>query len=313
MKPHVQQSKLVNAPWKIAAWSVSLSLLVYSLIAWYYQLTWPGGFILAFIMPLLSYPIGVIVLRYSKQLHEAHQEIARQKAELEKANGVKDRLFSLVAHEMRGPINTLEGLLLLLDDESLNKDEFKAYSQNLLHNVRSTSEMLDGLLIWAKSQMEGLEPKPMAVVVSELLSKVLQQVKPKADEKDITFQLSNEEQLTILADPHMMELVMRNLIANAIKFTPNGGAISLSSNAQDGGVTLEVSDNGVGMESDQVERLFNPQFQVSNPGTNQEKGFGLGLLICYDFVKMNQGKIAVSSEKGKGTSFTIHLPAPKFN
>jgi signal transduction histidine kinase len=253
----------------------------------------------------------VRVNQHSKKLNRilANQNhvILDQKEQLSALNKTKDKLFSIIGHDLRSPINSLRGLMDLMDNASLSQDEFIHYSKNLKNNVNAVSADLTNLLSWAQSQQKGLsatfEDLHLHKEVVEKIELYREALKVKS------LQLVNKIDFTIVisADKNHLGIIIRNLIGNAIKFSVNGGTINLSSNVLKDLVEVTVSDAGIGMSPEELGKLFNPTKHFSKTGTNQEKGLGLGLLLVKEFVELNNGTIRVESAPGKGSSFTFSL------
>ena len=300
---------LMESPLRLTIVAVVLSELLYAVVYVAVGHTGYIGFILSGSFPLfLCYPFVAILIRNQERLKAAQQRIEEQNKELEKLNAVKDKMFSLVAHEMRSPINSLKGLLSLVDEKAIDEGKFQSFSKSLTLQLSSTSEMLDGLLVWAKSQLKGLEPKFEVVPLKPIADRVQEVLCERAQQKGIELTCQCDASLVARVDPAMFELVIRNLVANAIKFTPTGGEVAVNLQEDGDDITVEVRDTGVGMSDDKVKELFKTKAANSSAGTNSEAGFGLGLLMCRDFVRFHDGHISVDSELGQGSTFMVNLP-----
>jgi len=257
-------------------------------------------FLLAAIMIAMLMTGFVITLQRNKK------KIEQQKLELSQLNTTKDRLFSIIAHDLRGPITTFKGILSLLGDDSLSQKEFIDLSKPLNQSVDNLHAMLDNLLLWSFSQMNGLKPQMKTLKVGEFLNEAINLVQEIAKGKNIDIQREISAGLTIFADENNMSTIVGNLINNALKFTAQHGKILIKAYQQNNWVKLEIIDSGVGIKPEELSTLFS--FPKLKTGTAGEKGTGLGLILCNELIEQNGGKISVASEYGNGTSFTITLP-----
>jgi signal transduction histidine kinase len=259
--------------------------------------------LLAFVL-LYNYQVK---RRANRGLQEKNKEIQRQAQELSNINGTKDKLFSIISHDLRSPLSSLRGLMDLVIEGVLSKDEFLPVAHNLKYSLESVQENLDNLLYWAQSQLKGLQISPEAVSVKQLvmeMSKLFQEV---ARSKDIAIVQEVGEEIFVYADKNHLRLVLRNLMANAIKFSRHGGRIIIRQQEAGEWVEVSVTDSGVGMSEQDIAKLFNAETHFSNPGTHMEKGIGIGLLLTKEFIEKNNGQIQVKSELGKGSTFTFAL------
>ncbi|RZK39557.1 MAG: HAMP domain-containing histidine kinase [Pedobacter sp.] len=232
--------------------------------------------------------------------------IEEQKQQLEKLNSEKDKLFSIVAHDIKLPLNSIQSYLEILNDTELEGDERQEVQNQLLQITRNTSEMLVNILSWSKTQMDGANTQLTAVNLDEALVSSLRLEKNIASNKSIRLNIEAKGGMSIIADPNMFHLVIRNLVNNAIKFTPRGGEIVVSSEKLNGECLIVVKDNGLGIKPEQQEKLFKLKAS-STYGTNNEKGVGLGLLLCKEFTELQGGRIAFKSNEGEGSSFFLYF------
>jgi two-component system sensor histidine kinase/response regulator len=257
--------------------------------------------------------ILVFVLLYSnwskkkanRLLGAKNQEIQAQASQLSNLNSTKDKLISIISHDVRGPLSSLRGLINLICKGELTQEEFMTNSVRIRHNLDLVQEDLDNLLYWAQSQLNGLQIKNEETRVREIVGEKIKLFSDAADRKGITIINDVSENLAVLADRNHLSLVIRNLLANAIKFNSRGGSIWIQAKAMDERVEISVSDSGVGINSDDLKRLFNAQTHFSNVGTEREKGIGIGLLLTKEFIEKSGGSIWVTSEVGKGSTFTF--------
>lgn len=236
--------------------------------------------------------------------------LIEREAQLRELNSTKDKLFSIIAHDLRSPFNAILGFSEILNDKTneLNADEYEQYLGFINTSARRTLALLDNLLAWAKSQTGKNTFNPLKTDLNEIIHEVLDISKSVAKIKNISISYSQEGDIEVCADANMLKTILRNLISNAIKFTHPDGEIVLLAAKTDGHVEITVSDNGVGMSEDIRAKLFQIDKSTTTAGTANEKGSGLGLILCKEFVDKHGGKIWVQSEAGKGSSFIFTLP-----
>lgn len=229
--------------------------------------------------------------------------------ELIAINENKNKFFSIISHDLRGPVNAssqLVGLIMVSKGKENipNTDDVLFHLQKSLNQI---SNLLDNLLKWSKLQMDKIEFKPEVFELEHILSKVIRDLKIMADIKSIGLKNLLDDGSIVEADKNMVDLILRNLINNAIKFTPKGGEILVSSKVVNNFLEIRVSDNGMGMSESIKNSIFKINSKITTKGTNNEEGSGLGLILCKEFVEKNNGKIWVESELGKGTTFIFTL------
>jgi signal transduction histidine kinase len=238
------------------------------------------------------------------------EQLEQQKEQLLELNQFKDKVFSIVSHDFRSPLNSLKGMLALYLQGMISHEEMKSLASELLEKLNTTSNMLDNLLHWAKNQLQGIHVKPQKIDISELVKENIELIRPLAEKKDIHLKCENHRPVSAFADEEMIKLVLRNLISNAVKFSFKGGDVGITILEEEDQVVVEVKDQGTGMNEQQKENLFNPSAR-SSPGTNNEKGMGLGLILCKEFVEKNGGRLWAESEEGKGSLFCFSLNKPE--
>lgn len=253
----------------------------------------------------------VVNLRNAEERIKAENEIKRMSKELRELNNTKDKFFSIIAHDLKNPFNTLIGFSdILIHDYKEIDDEEKIFFISQMEQVsRSSHELLENLLNWAGSQTGSLKFNPEKLNAHMTIEEVIMLVKANADRKKIMIINSTNPDTAVHADENMITTILRNLLANAIKFTPEGGTVEIiSSINNDGMLTVSVKDSGVGITDEVKQSLFKMGKQVSTFGTENEKGTGLGLILCKEFTEKHGGKIWVDSEQGKGSTFSFTLP-----
>lgn len=233
---------------------------------------------------------------------------------LKDANAMKDQLFSVISHDLRGPIGSVEQMLsLYLSSWESMDNESRTEIITLVHNTTKESyNLLENLLEWGRSQRQATI-KPIQIEIQGVVSETVQLLSSMASAKNINIGTNISNECKAFVDPMMFKTIIRNLISNAIKFTPNGGRIDLNCSCDHQLCTIQVSDTGVGIPVDRIELIFDDSKVFSTSGTNSEKGTGLGLKLVKRFVDKNGGTITVSNNQNQGTTFTISLPAQESN
>ncbi len=221
----------------------------------------------------------------------------------------KDKLFSIIAHDLKSPFNGLVGLTEILDKnvEKYSNTEIKEISKHINSSSNKVLTLIDNLLNWARSQSGKLKLNPEQIGIKEIIDSCVDVANISAKEKNITIKAGINSTDTAFVDKDTVTTVFRNLISNAIKFTGNGGEISLWTNVRNDFIDIYITDSGVGINKNELKKLFQVD-KISTKGTNQEAGTGLGLLICKEFIEKNRGSIDVESELNVGTTFIITLP-----
>ncbi|WP_316840109.1 HAMP domain-containing sensor histidine kinase [Pedobacter gandavensis] len=247
----------------------------------------------------------------NREIEAQKDEILLQKGSLEYLNREKDRLLSIVAHDIRMPLSSIQGYLEILNSIGLDEEEKQLIEGQLLQITRDTSEMLMNLLSWSKTQLKGSNVQLKALDVNEALQGWLKIEHAIAVKKGIRLRMLTAGQLHVMADHDMLHLVIRNLVSNAIKFTPEGGEVIVSTRYRGTEGLIIISDNGIGITTEKQESLFLLNASATY-GTNNEKGIGLGLLLCKEFTEKQQGNIWFESEFDKGSVFYVSLQLESF-
>lgn len=239
------------------------------------------------------------------------QELEEKNLEYSELNSLKDKLFSIVSHDLRSPLATLTSLLemFLNYKDIFTAEEMDSSMKDMQHLLTDITEMLNNLLNWAQAQIESTEPLIEAHSVENTLNKNIKPYLAMAAGKNITIMADVPQQdFMVQIDENMTSLVLRNLISNAIKFTPVNGQIRLSSVAENEYAIISVADNGVGIPEETIEKLFSKEHLVTSLGTAKEKGTGLGLKLCKEYVEKQGGTLYVHSQLQKGTVFSFTVP-----
>ena len=285
----------------------NLKLLLYGLL---------GAFVIALTFLLLIYLKRKSRLKYTQELEEKNiqiqlqnEAILEQANHLEETNKVKDRLFSIVSHDLKDSVSSIKAFLDLLKEDSISKDEFYELIPELSENANNASLLLFNLLNWSKSQMQNLESHPELFNIQDVFHTKMSLVEQKVEQKSIVL-IDESQRDFVYADKSMIEIVVQNLITNAVKFSRVGDIITVSNKDYNGKALICVEDTGVGISKENLDKLFkNGTF--STIGTKNEKGTGLGLTICKELVELNNGRIWVESTENVGTKFYVELPKIK--
>ncbi len=261
--------------------------------------------------------ISLLLFRFNRHrakinriLKQNHQQILQQKQALEAANATKDKMFSIVSHDLRSPIHAVSGVAGFLKSKIENNEweSLRQLSALMLTQMKNISGLLDNLLDWSANQQGVIAYHPQTLAMKELVESQLALFHYAAENKHIRCENAIPEDCMAYADRNTMATVFRNIINNAIKFTPEGGLLRITGLPEEDYLLLSVRDNGVGMPADKVHTLFELSTQNSTYGTKKEKGVGLGLRLVYEFVQLNRGEVWVESEEGKGTVFFVKIP-----
>jgi signal transduction histidine kinase len=250
------------------------------------------------------------LVQQNEELQKLNKALTIAEKEQRRSNLTKDKLFSIISHDLRSPINTISGFLNILSSKlsSIGDIELRDLTQELIQNTDRMSYFLDDLLKWSMTQLGRIEPSVEKLDLKNMVEKnyLLEESRLKA--KNIHFKASIPEDISLYADKNMVRLILRNLISNAIKFTRKEGYIAVTlKHGTPGTSLLIVSDDGIGMSDEKLQEIFEFTGSEINGGGNNQ-GAGLGLLLCKEFAEINGGDIGVTSKLGEGTVFTVSLP-----
>jgi signal transduction histidine kinase/ligand-binding sensor domain-containing protein/DNA-binding response OmpR family regulator len=252
------------------------------------------------------------VIVRTKELMDKTKKIEDQARKLEKANKAKDKLFSIVAHDLKNPFTALSGHASLLKNnyEKMSEKEKKKEAESIYKSTEKFRTLLVNLLDWSVAQDGNIKCEPGNFPLLPLVKEQIQLLEEMALSKQIDIKVNIAEDLFVFADKNMTEAILRNLLSNALKYTFRGGIISIDACLKNGNkIEITVRDTGIGIKKKDIEYLFDSGNKKSSPGTEQEQGTGLGLVICKEFAEMNGGSISVESEQDEGSIFKVVLPA----
>jgi PAS domain S-box-containing protein len=237
-------------------------------------------------------------------------EIKNNELSLIELNATKDKFFSIIAHDLRSPFTSIIGFSEYLVEQVKENDYEKVaeFADIILQSSNSAMALLSNLMVWSQLQSGRMVFNPESFDIATLIREVTLLLKGLSEQKSIIIENILPTHAFVLADKEMISTILRNLISNALKFTQTGGRISISTVSKNKELIVTVSDNGVGISKDRIDKLFNMVESSSTPGTQKEKGTGLGLILCKEFIEKNKGKIWVESEVGIGSSFCFSLP-----
>jgi len=246
----------------------------------------------------------------NKQLEEANAKLKESEEHLKELNATKDRFFSIIAHDLKNPFNALLGFseYLMNNFETSSREESKEYIKIIYESAQNLFKLLHNLLQWSRTQLGTIVYKPELFPLLPSIHQEIEFLEKVTDNKNIKVVVRVENHLMVYADKNIISTVIRNLLSNAIKFSNIGGKIAVNAQEQDKYVEVSITDSGVGMSKDELDKLFRLDASFSTKGTADEEGTGLGLLLCKEFIEKNGGKIWVTSKKEKGSTFSFTLP-----
>lgn len=288
-----------------------------------HQLATSRKFIFTLILFLTVSIISVIFIvrsyrdkrRLNKILQRINDKVLEQNKKLIDLNSTKDKFFSIIGHDLKEPLNSLTSFsqLLINHTASLTEDEIRTIARDLDKSLKNLYELLENLLGWARSQTGRLEFKPVDFLIARAIRENIQLLSKAALNKNIKIEMLVDENVMVFADVNSVQTVIRNLLSNAIKFTNNNGIVTIFVDEWKDGVEIGIKDTGVGMSKEDQKKVFDISSKHSRLGTNKEKGTGLGLILCKEFVEQNHGNITIDSEIGVGTTLKFTLPKSNEN
>ena len=251
--------------------------------------------------------VNLEIKKQSAVIDEKAKLLQKQTNELKELNTMKNKLFSVISHDLKTPLYALRNLFRSVQQYDMPAEEIKVYIPEVVNNLNYTTSLMENLLQWVKSQMQVNTMHPQLIEMSAIVKEAIDVLRLQADSKQIEIEVNNELPVYIYADRDMISLVVRNLVSNAIKFTPIKGKVKVCIIEKLSLVEIFVKDTGVGMEPHVISQLFENKY-YSTQGTANETGTGLGLMLCNDFISKNGGNLQVKSEVGKGSIFSFVLP-----
>jgi signal transduction histidine kinase len=254
--------------------------------------------------------MGDFSIAFNKMI-ESLKEKKKLEEKLIESNTAKDKFFSIIAHDLKSPFSSILGFMEMLNDEydSLDESERKQFINYVFNDAKHIFNLILNLLSWSRTQTNRISFNPINFDLYALIEDNISLLQSSANKKEITITMSVPEKITIYADPEMISTVVRNLLSNAIKFTPKKGKIEVGSKGIiNNKINVSVSDSGVGIKKENIPKFFKLSETHTTIGTDDEKGTGLGLIICKEFIKKHNGEIWVESEEGKGSKFIFTLP-----
>lgn len=261
---------------------------------------------------ILTFLVTSFILRVNQQiqleLSKQTEEATRKNDNLELNIRTKNRLFSIISHDLRNPLITIRGAFDMLNSDDIPEDKKKFLLNELGKRVDNTMVLMDNLLMWSRTQLDGIVYQPEIIDPNHIIKIIIRQLEAQAEEKKILIILQCPKTVLVHVDQNMFELIFRNLISNAIKFTHPDGYVKIVIEEIQHKVRITVSDSGIGMSAEVLEKLKNKEF-FSNPGTKKEKGTGLGLVLCQEFVAKNHGEFRIESQPQAGTIITVQFDA----
>jgi signal transduction histidine kinase len=259
----------------------------------------------AHVIILLTGLAGMII--YNSMIKKYTSLIEAKNQELTAINATKDRFFSIIAHDLRNPFNVILNYLNLLkmNDDDLDLDQRKEYIEEIDNSAKSTYKLLDNLLLWSRSQLNKIIIKKEELLLYDVASDAIEAYMHNAKLKGVSFSINVPKEMTIFADYSTIKTVIANLFSNAVKFSNQDGEIKVEAIENNNWIEVSIVDNGVGIPKEVLPNLISIDEGYSTKGTDNEKGSGLGLILCKEFVEKNGGSIWVESELGKGTKVTF--------
>jgi signal transduction histidine kinase/Tfp pilus assembly protein PilF len=273
-----------------------------------------AGLIILIILLMWAITSFILTNNSRKKLNHANILVNQQKVELEvqaeklkSSIAFKDRLFSILAHDLRSPLSSITSLITLSENNLIEQEEFLSMRSKLKTSIESLTMLLDNLLTWGKKQINQNQQANNAVVdLNELIQRNVQLLNESARNKNIVIHVSIEPKSKLVSDANHIDLILRNLLSNAIKFTASGN-VHISCKKVENDIELSIQDNGIGMDATTLRKLEENNF-YSKSGTSGERGTGLGIMLCKEFIDMNKGKLIINSKPGEGTTVSVRFP-----
>ncbi|HEV3251478.1 MAG TPA: HAMP domain-containing sensor histidine kinase, partial [Puia sp.] len=254
------------------------------------------------------------LFKKNQEIQIQKEEIAKnekllkvQTVELTELNSLKNKLFSVIAHDLKAPMYALRNLFQSMLKNNLPAAEIKKILPDVVNDLTYTTGLMENLLLWAKNQMQNGSGRTQTIDVEELVTEVVHMLELQADAKRIKISNLIDAPISVLSDKDMVHLVLRNLVSNAIKFTPERGTVSISALETPGFLEIFIQDTGIGISPEAIAKISQNDYYTTR-GTSSESGTGLGLMLCKEFLAKNGGQLHIESEEGRGSTFTFRLP-----
>jgi signal transduction histidine kinase len=259
---------------------------------------------------LLAFAFVFFMYKSQRKTAYLNKVISTQKNELEKLSNVKDKIFSVVSHDMRTPVNSLISFIQLLENNTISSEKLYLYAEQLKHQLSHTSGLMENLLKWASSQMQGFKPNIVSLNIAEIIEECTTKGAAHIDAKQIKIINTVGQGLIVMTDKNMLTLIVRNILSNAVKFTNTKGCIQIAAIRKNEFVEISIKDNGIGMSKEKLDQVNGVTISSieSSAGTLNEKGTGLGLMLCKTFAQLMKAEFEVKSTEGEGAQFLITLP-----
>ncbi len=249
-----------------------------------------------------------------EEIENQNIQIAFQNKKLSETIQLKNKIFSVIAHDLRSPVVNILYMLNLLKEKEF-KDKYDSFADASIQYSQQVINLLENMLVWGRGQEDKIKFSPGRHDLADIVLTNMSIFKETADKKDISVNFTQIGNSKAFFDKDLMDIIIRNLLSNAIKYTPKGGRISIllkDKTLTGEGISLKICDNGVGIPTVKQEYIFTSTEIESTPGTENEKGTGFGLKLCYELIKINNGTITLESTEGEGTCFTMTLPEQKY-
>lgn len=243
-----------------------------------------------------------------KELEDLYQQLEQQKAQLQEINRTNKRLFSILAHDLREPISSLQSVVYLFQDKDMQWRDVATFTERVDHQLQRSLTTLENFLTWARNQLEGFDPAIQAVDPRKTADEVVDMLDAKSRNKEVALENRVPESCQVMADSNMLRIILVNLVSNSLKFSQYGDTVTIDAQQDNDTVIIRIIDTGTGIHEKDQPQLFEA-FQRGRTGTANEEGSGLGLSLCKEFTEMQNGRIWFDSQIGAGTTFYVRLPA----